>query len=201
MAVLQVHDVSRPVRELTAEIGGQFVLLLALWAAVGLGPAGWLAGTVYALVVWALLTTAVDRARIRSFGPANRVTLARATLEGGVTALVADSVHRPVPGTVLIVLATVALVLDAVDGQIARRTGTATPLGARFDMEVDAFLILMLSAHVAGRLGWWVLVIGLMRYVFVAAAQAWPWLRAPLPPNLARKTVAATQGVALVVAG
>ena len=47
--------------------------------------------------------------------------------------------------TALVTLSTVALVLDAVDGQVARRTGTATPLGARIDGEVDAFLILLLS--------------------------------------------------------
>ncbi len=40
----------------------------------------------------------------------------------------------------LVALASAALVLDAVDGQVARRTGTATALGARFDGEVDAFL-------------------------------------------------------------
>ena len=43
----------------------------------------------------------------------------------------------------------VALALDGVDGQVARRTGTVSALGARFDMEVDAFLVLVLSVHVA----------------------------------------------------
>ena len=46
-----------------------------------------------------------------------------------------------------------ALLLDAVDGGVARRTGTVSGFGARFDMEVDAFLILVLSGYVAGRLG------------------------------------------------
>lgn len=94
-----------------------------------------------------------------------------------------------------------ALILDGVDGRVARRTGTSTPLGARFDMEVDAFLILVLSVYVALDLGPWVLLIGGMRYVFVAAARAWPWLTAPLPPSTARKTVAALQGVLLLLAG
>ena len=49
----------------------------------------------------------------------------------------------------LVVLAAVALVLDGVDGQVARRTGTVSALGARFDMEVDAFLMLVLSVYVA----------------------------------------------------
>ena len=69
------------------------------------------------------------------------------------------------------------LVLDAVDGYVARRTATVSAFGARFDMETDAFLILVLSACVAGQWGWWVLVLGLARYLFVAAGWALPWLR------------------------
>jgi phosphatidylglycerophosphate synthase len=178
------------------------VLLLALLTtATGLGPAGWLTGLAFALATWAVLTRALSRSWVRSFGPANRVTLARATLVGGVTALVADSFESPPPVTVLVALTTVALILDAVDGQVARRTGTASPLGARFDMEVDAFLILVLSIYVATSLGVWVLLIGTMRYAFVAAARVMPWLNGPLPPSTARKTVAALQGIVLLVVG
>jgi hypothetical protein len=39
-----------------------------------------------------------------------------------------------------------------------------------------------------------------MRYGFVAAARVWNWLNAPLPPSMARKTVAALQGILLLVA-
>ncbi|GGU61831.1 membrane protein [Streptomyces albospinus] len=178
----------------------QMVLLEVLCRAVGLGTAGWLTGSVFAVTTGATLTRALRRSWLDSFGPANRVTLARATLVGGVTALVADSFGRRAPLTALIGLATVALVLDAVDGRVARRTGTATPLGARFDMEVDAILILVLSVYVAMALGPWVLAIGAMRYAFVAASWALPWLRAALPHSMARKAVAALQGMVLVVA-
>jgi phosphatidylglycerophosphate synthase len=179
---------------------GQFCLFAALGAGVGLGTAGWVAGAAYAVVVWVALTRAMHRCGMRVLGPANAVTLARAALVGGVTALVATSFATGTPVAVLVILATVALMLDAVDGQVARRTGTTSALGARFDMEVDAFLILVLSVYVAADLGPWVIAIGAARYVFVAAAWALPWLRAPLPPGLWRKTVAATQGIALVVA-
>ena len=77
----------------------------------------------------------------------------------------------------------VALALDGVDGKVARRTGTSSALGARFDMEVDAFLILVLSAASPLSLGPWVLAIGAMRYAFVAAAEVLAWLRAALPPS------------------
>ncbi len=82
---------------------------------------------------------------------------------------------------------------------MARRTGTESELGARLDMELDALLILVLSVLVAVSLGPWVLLIGLMRYVFVLAGSRYPWLCAPLPPSRARKVVAAVQGVVLVV--
>jgi phosphatidylglycerophosphate synthase len=178
----------------------QFVLLGALGAVVGLRTAGWLTGTAYALVTCVLLTRALRRSGTHLLGPANQVTLARATLVGGVAALVADSVFTPVSVGVLVALASVALALDGVDGQVARRTGSTSALGARFDMEVDAFLVLVLSVLVAGTLGWWVLAIGLFRYVFVAAAWGMPWLKGALPPRFSRKTVAAVQGIALVVA-
>jgi hypothetical protein len=75
----------------------------------------------------------------------------------------------------------------------------ATALGARFDGEVDAFLILALSVYVAPACGAWVLLIGAERYVFLAGEWLLPWMRAPLPPLGWRKVVAATQGVVLTV--
>ena len=97
-------------------------------------------------------------------------------------------------------LATAALVLDFVDGRVARRTGTASGLGARFDGEIDAFLILALSVYVAQTVGAWVLLIGAARYVFLAAGWLLWWMRATLPPREWRKVVAATQGVTLTIA-
>jgi phosphatidylglycerophosphate synthase len=136
---------------------------------------------------------------MRKLGPANVVTLSRALLVGGVTALVANSVNHPAPTGVVVALVAVALSLDGVDGQVARRTGSTSALGARFDMEIDAFLILVLSVFVAGSLGWWTVAIGAFRYVFVATSWACPWLTAALPPKFSRKVVAAVQGVVLVV--
>ena len=95
-----------------------------------------------------------------------------------MAALIADSFGGPISVPTLVSLSAVALVLDAVDGWVARRTGTVSSLGARFDMEVDAFLILVLSVYVARLTGdWWVLTIGAARYVFVAVGRLQPWLR------------------------
>ncbi len=171
----------------------QVAVLGALALTIGLGPAAWAAGLGFGLATWGVLHQ-VD------LGPADRVTLARATLVGGVLALTVDSLTRPVPAAGVVPLAAVALSLDAVDGWVARRTGSSSALGARFDMEVDAFLILVLSVLVARPVGAWVLAIGLMRYVFVCAGLLLPWLRDPIPTRYWSKTVAAIQGIVLVVA-
>jgi phosphatidylglycerophosphate synthase len=183
----------------TVGLLGLFGLLAGLTAADDLGRAGWVTGLAYGVIGWIVLNRALSRTS-GTFGPADWVTLARAVLAGGVAALAADSLSRPVPVVTLVGMAVVALVLDAVDGVVARRTDTASSLGARFDMEVDAFLLIMLSVYVARTAGAWVLAIGAMRYAFVAAGWALPWLRERLPARYWRKVVAATQGIVLVIA-
>jgi phosphatidylglycerophosphate synthase len=165
----------------------------------GLGVAGWVVGLAAGWATTGLIVVGRHRAGQRILPP-DRVTLARGSLIAGVAALVADTVGRPVPVVALVVLASVALALDAVDGPVARRTGTATPFGGRLDGEVDAFLILLLSVVVSREYGAWVLAIGLVRYALLVAGWAIPWLAAPLPFRYWRKVVTAVAGVALTAA-
>lgn len=167
---------------------------------VGLGPVGLLVAAAYVGALAVLLPRGMRRRGRRRLGPADRVTLLRALLVGLVTALVADSVVRDVPRWLVVALAALALTLDAVDGWVARRTGTASDLGARFDMEVDAFLILVLSVYVVEPATWWVLALGLWRYAYVVAGWALPWLRLTVPPRYWCKVVAAAVGIVLAVA-
>lgn len=190
---------------LTASAVAVAVLLAALALSPGIGRAGVLTGLACATA----LGTAVARGAAgwggESFGPADLVTLARAALGCGVAALVADAA---VEGTTaasagvwtLTSLAAIALALDAVDGWVARATSTVTGFGARLDLEADAFLILVLSIHVARSSGAWVLAFGAARYLFGVAGWLWPWMRSQLPSRYWRKVVAATVGVALAVA-
>ena len=109
------------------------------------------------------------------FGPGNGVTLFRA---GGACVFAALAVE---PGLLVgaaawgaLAAAAGLLALDGIDGRAARRQGLASAFGARFDLEVDALLILALAALAAGlgKAGLWVLGLGLMRYLFVAAGLA-----------------------------
>jgi phosphatidylglycerophosphate synthase len=175
-------------------------LLGVVSATAGLGVVGWIAGLATGSAATALLVTARMRSDQPTILPADWVTLTRALLIAGVAGLVADSFSRPLAVTALVTLSSIALALDAVDGQVARRTGTATPLGARLDGEVDAFLILLLSIAVSRDYGSWVLVIGAARYALLLAGWLMPWLAAPLPPRYWGKVVAAVQGIVLTVA-
>ncbi|BEP14100.1 CDP-alcohol phosphatidyltransferase family protein [Acidothermaceae bacterium B102] len=178
----------------------QVLLLATLGASLGVGPVGWSTGLVCGLGAAVAVQRGLARSGARRAGPADWVTLARAMLACSVAALVAESFVRPAARSTMVAIAAVALVLDAVDGQVARRTATATPFGARFDMEVDAFLIAVLSVEVARTLAPWVLAIGAARYAFVAAGWVWPWLTEPTPPRYWCKVVAALQGIVLTVA-
>ncbi|WP_344092357.1 CDP-alcohol phosphatidyltransferase family protein [Microbacterium deminutum] len=184
---------------LSSVVGG-LVGLVIVASSDGLSPAGWIAGCLYLIVSNLLLTRGLLRGGAARFGPANAATSIRSTLVGVITALVATSFTTQISVPLLIGLTAPALALDAVDGWLARRTHTASELGARFDMEVDAFLILVLSAFVAQDLGWWVLMLGLMRYAYVVAGWLLPWLRGAVPPRYWGKVVAAVTGISLASA-
>jgi hypothetical protein len=170
------------------------ILLVVLTVVAGIGPAGWLAGLGFCVVGWAALTEGLHGSTL---GAAERLTLARAVLVGGVTALVAEATDpRPDPLWVLWTVAALALALRFADRLVAR----PSPFGARFAMEVDAFFVLVLSAAAATSLGAWVVAIGLLRYVFVAAGWLAPWLRAPLPPDRTRSAIALAQSFVLLLA-
>ncbi|PRY63422.1 phosphatidylglycerophosphate synthase [Vreelandella songnenensis] len=134
-------------------------------------------------------------------GWANRITLFRAVLIALVAgALAYDTFTQAI--WLWLVVATVALLLDGVDGWVARRTQSFSTFGARFDMELDALLILLLCIGLIRleSLGLWVLLIGVMRYLFVAAGWYLSWLSKPLYASFRRKLVCVWQVSALLLA-
>jgi phosphatidylglycerophosphate synthase len=134
------------------------------------------------------------------FGAANQITTLRAMLVALVAALVGEP-EIPAVAAAAVGASIAATLLDGVDGWLARRDRTASRFGARFDMEIDALLILALSvlAWRHDKAGAWVVASGLLRYLFVAGGALAPWLRAPLPPSRRRQTVCVIQIVALTV--
>ena len=135
------------------------------------------------------------------FGPANQVTTMRAVVVSLIVGLIGEA-SAPALAAAAVGASVVATALDGVDGWLARRHAIASDFGARFDMEVDALLILALSvlAWTFGKAGAWVVASGAMRYAFVAGGAWLPWLRAPLPPSRRRQTICVVQVAALTIA-
>ncbi len=158
------------------------------------------AGTLAAVTIIAAWTAGAHHPFSR-FGPANQMTLVRAAL----VALVAGLVSEPAVASIAaaaVWLAVIVELLDGVDGWLARRSSLASAFGARFDMEVDALLIMALAilAWQHGKAGSWVLLSGLLRYAFVAAGWLLPWVSRPLPPSRRRQTVCVVQIAGLCAA-
>ena len=181
-------------------IGCVAVLLLAYAASRWLAapPAVAVAATIGYLALAALVAWQLPKDS--GLGPANRVTLGRGVLVCLIAAALFDKAWLAAHAHWLVGAAIVALAADGLDGWVARRTGSASAFGARFDMELDAFLILVLCLCVLAldKAGAWVLAIGAMRYLLVAAMWPWPWLAAPLPESWRRKAICVWQVMSLV---
>jgi phosphatidylglycerophosphate synthase len=194
------------------------VFARSLWLAAAAVPVPVLGGglgTISALTGLLLFTgllIAVERGLAAHhphprLGAANRITLVRAGIACSIAARAIDPAPLAVPERwLLVAIAGASLLLDGADGWAARRQRLASTFGARFDMEVDALAILVLAVTVlkSAAVPYWVLLIGVMRYLYLAAAQALPTLRRPLPPlpvaDRRRKTIAVIQSVALLIA-
>ena len=136
-----------------------------------------------------------------SFGCANTVTLTRAMMFCPLAGSLAPAEQAGTLAWVFFLMALAAFALDGVDGWVARRRGESSAFGARFDMETDGLFVLVLSLCVydTGKAGAWVLLAGLMRYLFIGAGLLWAPLREPLGPSWRRKAICALQVGALVV--
>jgi FkbM family methyltransferase len=130
-------------------------------------------------------------------GAANAVTYLRGM---GVALICAFATAAPDSRLPLAIFAGALLAADGLDGWLARRNRTVSAFGARFDMEVDSALMLVLAILVARFEGAWLLLLGLPRYVFVAASFVWPFLSDPLPHSERRRIVCVAQGVGLIAA-
>lgn len=139
----------------------------------------------------------------QSFGWANRTTLLRSVVVIPLVAWAPFLSHADGLALWFFSIASLlALILDGVDGKVARATNSHSGFGARFDMELDALFIfgLCLAVLALGKSGAWVLLLGLMRYLFLAASYYFTWLDRPLPESFRRKTVCVWQVVTLLVA-
>ena len=188
----------------------EYWLLAACWPMV-LGATlvgwqlSWLSASTATFCFLVLGTLVARHSRARTFRVADVVTLVRGLgvcfLAGLALQALAGGLTKRALLT-MIIIGTMCLLLDGVDGWVARARSEASAFGARFDVETDAAMLAVLSVTVAalGIAGWWVLAIGAMRYGYVATSLFVPALRTPLPYRYSGKVIAVIQAVALLAA-
>jgi phosphatidylglycerophosphate synthase len=108
------------------------------------------------------------------FGLPNAITTLRLVLTSGL--LFGGLL---IPAWVLVLVALAVVTLDGVDGWAARRFGSQSEFGARYDTAVDSLFTLALSVLLLGRevLGGWVMIAGFWHYAFVLWAWVFPSAR------------------------
>ena len=135
------------------------------------------------------------------FGPANRISLLRGLIIAVLAGFAWNTPASPDVEWVVFILASCALVLDGVDGTVARRSGMASELGARLDRELDGLLTLVLCCviYLSGRVEAFVLIAGMMHYAFLVARKLNLMSATSLPPSFRRQAAGVLSSVLLVV--
>lgn len=103
-------------------------------------------------------------------------------------------------GYILFIGFLIAIILDGVDGFLARKFGQSSRVGEGIDMETDAFMVLLISwiHYDSGSLYWWILIPGGLRYYYELV---FFWLkdqRTDVPSKRIRASVAVIFFVALL---
>ena len=178
-------------------------ILLGFWLTLAIGSAPEsvaIAAAVYTLFI-AYIARFLPEHGHKTLGPANRLTIFRCGLVANWAALSLQPAEVQDHGWIIVAAMLVTLVLDGVDGWLARRFATASRFGARFDQELDAFYTLVLSVTVMmlGKAGPWILLAGLWHYMFHGLTAIFPSFRAELPPAQRRKTICVVNIAALIL--
>lgn len=120
-------------------------------------------------------------------GAANLVTLCRLLLL--IFALLTYSTTGILWFVMIVVL---VMILDGVDGYLARRLGQSTVVGEIFDMEVDTFLAIGLSLRICidHPVSWWVMTAAILRYCFVILYRYLGWQEKVRPAMPEAKVIA-----------
>ena len=197
-------DPLRTSAAITSVVGLVAVVSLALAVGTALHLSAWYpakAGASFAIVMVLAIGYLRGRHPFDRFGLPNQITTARALIVALIIGLVGEQGPSDVAWTA-VAGALLATTLDGVDGWLARRARKASAFGARFDVEIDALLIqwLAILAWRYGKAGPWIVMSGLLRYLFVAAGWLWPWMGRDLSPTLRGRALCIVQMVALILA-
>ncbi len=126
---------------------------------------------------------------------ANQITAFRFLLSA-ITALVVFQV----PEIVIFFLFGLAILLDGLDGYLARKYKQVSEIGALFDKTVDAYFVLLLSFILVLKyeVPFWFLGIGYLHYGYELLLLGLGWQDLPIPKNPIGKYAAALLFISLL---
>jgi phosphatidylglycerophosphate synthase len=154
----------------------------------------WIVGSTVSFLFFVVLIPKWKDFGSSRIGMANWITLTRLLIVFFVFTQAMYLSDLMLFGVILIVI-----IMDGVDGSVARKLGQSSDVGENLDMETDAFMVLVLSwLHFNNNdIGIWILLPGGFRYFY---GIAFFWFSNPplLPSKKIRSTIAVIYFVALL---
>ncbi|MGV3621758.1 MAG: CDP-alcohol phosphatidyltransferase family protein [Archangium sp.] len=136
-------------------------LVTGVWSVASASLWPFVAGSGVSMLFF-FITARTAQPRLAGVGIANAITLLR------LLVLLAGALFFPSTWTFGLVL-----LLDGMDGFVARRLGETSEFGALFDMETDGVLMGLLALHLSP-VAPWVLLVGVLRPAYVLARIPFP---------------------------
>lgn len=129
-------------------------------------------------------------------GYANWVSLIRLCI-----ILLSFTFYRQTNDFYLFILFLIAISFDGLDGYLARKHNQTSEAGGNFDMEIDAFLVLVLSFihFYEHRLSWLILIPGSLRYTYELLLFWLPKSNREILPKKVRATIAVSFFLSLLI--
>ena len=121
-----------------------------------------------------------------TFGYPNMITCGRLMLLLGFVLF-----HQNLSSITLFWAFTIIILLDGLDGLVARKMNQCSERGEQFDAETDAQLVWLLSwiHYYSGHVDWWILIPGSLRYTYQLIF-FWAPSAPDIPPKRIRATIA-----------
>jgi phosphatidylglycerophosphate synthase len=117
-----------------------------------------------------------------------------------IVILIAVSIHNSLSDLVLFIIFGCVILMDGLDGAVARRFKQTSSAGEYLDMEIDALFVFLISCihYMEQKLAIWIIIPGSMRYVY---GLLFFWMQEPLktkPGKRIRSTIAALFFISLL---
>ena len=190
-------------------IGGGYFLLRGAWLPENAGPWFGFALLTLLIVLWRILLAFPEKPgelpAVFFPGLANRMTIFRGLIICFLAGFWPSDPPEGRPAWIPGLLFAVAMIMDALDGRLARLRCETSSFGAFLDRDLDALgtLIGVLIAIRYARLPAWYILAGMAYYLFACGE----WLRKrrglplhPLPPSIYRRVVSVFQSVWIALA-